>query len=107
LTALPSLSLSLALFVVNGQPTEIAIKNSSKNLLPHAIGHPNKKTMLSHSNLKITSEEVEEHNSTPTADDSILGSSSKPDKKRTDNGEKVKALPLSLLLLVYLCLCPL
>ena len=43
--------------------------------------------------MKITSEEVEEHNSTPTADDIILGSSSKPDEKRTDHSEMVKVLP--------------
>jgi hypothetical protein len=48
---------------------------------------------LSDSNLKIKSEVVEEYNSTPTADDIILGSSSKPDEKRTDHGEKVKVLP--------------
>ena len=83
----------LSLFVVNGQPTEIVIKNSSKIVLPHPIGHSNKKEMLSNSNLKIKSEEVEEHNSSPTADDIILSSSCKPDKKKTDHGEKVKVLP--------------
>ena len=60
--------------------------------------------MLSDSSLKIPSEKIEEHNSTTTADEKILGSSSMPDKNRTDNDEKVKALPLSPLLLVYLCL---
>jgi hypothetical protein len=49
--------------------------------------------MLSDSNLKITSEKVEEHNSTPTADDIFLDSSSKLDEKRTDHGEMVKVLP--------------
>ncbi|KAF3951367.1 hypothetical protein CMV_022972 [Castanea mollissima] len=44
--------------------------------------------MLSDSNLKNMSEE--EHNSTPTVYDIILDSSSKPDEKRTDHGEKVK-----------------
>ena len=83
----------LSLFLVNGQPAEIAINNSSNNVLPHAIGHSNKK-MFSLSNFKIKSEEEEEHNSTPTAYDIILGSSCKPDKKRTDHDEKVKVLPL-------------
>ena len=84
---------SFSLIVVNGQPAEIAIKKSINNVLPHAIGQSNKKKTLSDSNLKIKSEGVEEHNSTPTAYDIILGSSSKPDEKRTDHGEKVKVLP--------------
>jgi len=54
---------------------------------------PKKREMLSDSNLKIPSEKIEEHNSTTTADEKILGSSSMPDKNRTDNDEKVKALP--------------
>ena len=70
---------SWVIFVVIGQPAEIAIKDSSKNVLPIA---PNKREMLSDSNLKITSEKVEEHNSTPTADEKILGSSSIPEKKK-------------------------
>ncbi|KAK4580733.1 hypothetical protein RGQ29_024400 [Quercus rubra] len=70
-------------------PAEITIKNSSNDVLPHAIGHSNKKKMLSDYNLKIKSEEVEEHNFTPMVDDIILGSSSKPEKQRTDHGEKV------------------
>ncbi|GMY19010.1 hypothetical protein FCV25MIE_14249 [Fagus crenata] len=78
------------------KPAEIAIKNSSKNVLPHAIGHPNEKKTLSDSNLKIKSEEVEEHNSTPTADDIILGSSSKPDEKRTDHSEMVKPTEIAI-----------
>ena len=57
------------------------MKNSSKNVSPYAIGHSNKKKMLS------------DYNSSPTADDIILGSSSKPEEKRTDHGEKVKVLP--------------
>ena len=57
------------------------MKNSSKNVSPNAIGHSNKKKMLSNDN------------SSPTADDIILGSSSKPEEKRTDHGEKVKVLP--------------
>ena len=57
------------------------MKNSSKNVSPNAIGHSNKKKMLS------------DYNSSPTADDIILGSSSKPEEKRTDHGEKVKVLP--------------
>uniref|UniRef100_A0A7N2M212 Uncharacterized protein n=1 Tax=Quercus lobata TaxID=97700 RepID=A0A7N2M212_QUELO len=71
--------------------TDHVEKFKGSNVLPHVIGHSNKKKMLSYSNLKIKSEEVEEHNFTPTADDIILGSSSKPDKKRTDHDEKVKA----------------
>ena len=67
------------IFVVIGQPAEIAIKDSSKNVLPIA---PNKREMLSDSNLKITGEKVEEHNSIPTADEEILGSSSIPEKKK-------------------------
>ena len=86
-------SLSLSLFVVNGQPAEIAVKNSRKIVSHHAIGHSNKKKMLSDSNLKIKNEEIEEHNFTPMADDIILGSSFKPDKKRTHHGERVKVLP--------------
>ncbi|XP_023885762.2 uncharacterized protein LOC111997862 isoform X5 [Quercus suber] len=74
----------------NAKPAEIAVKNSRKNVSPHAIGHSNKKKMLSDSNLKIKNGEVEEHNFTPMADDIILGSSFKPDKKRTRHGEKVK-----------------
>ncbi|KAF3951366.1 hypothetical protein CMV_022971 [Castanea mollissima] len=70
-------------------PAEIAIKNSSNDVLPHAIDHSNKKKMLSNYNLKIKSEEVEEHNFTPMVGDIILGSSSKPEKQRTDHGEKV------------------
>ena len=69
------------------------MKNSRKNVSPHAIGHSNKKKMLSESNLKIKNGEVEEHNFTPMADDIILGSSFKPDKKSTHHGERVKVLP--------------
>ncbi|XP_030926991.1 uncharacterized protein LOC115953476 isoform X2 [Quercus lobata] len=74
----------------NVKPAEIAVKNSRKNVSPHAIGHSNKKKMLSESNLKIKNGEVEEHNFTPMADDIILGSSFKPDKKSTHHGERVK-----------------
>uniref|UniRef100_A0A2N9HN15 Uncharacterized protein n=1 Tax=Fagus sylvatica TaxID=28930 RepID=A0A2N9HN15_FAGSY len=87
---------SLSLFDVNGQPAEIEIINSSKKVLPHPIGHSNKMETLSNSNFKIKSEVVEEYNSTPTADDIILGSSSKPDEKRTDHGEKVKPAEIAI-----------
>ena len=59
-------------------------KVKGNNVLPHAIGHSNKKKMLSDSNLKNKSEEVVEHNSTPTVYDIILDSSSKPDEQGTD-----------------------
>ncbi len=59
----------------------------------HAIDHSNKKKKLSSPNLKIMGEEIEEHNSIPTVDDIVLGSSSNPEGERTDHGKEVKVLP--------------
>ena len=74
--------------------TDHGEKVKGNNVLPHAIGNSNKKKMLSDSSLKNKSEEVVEHNSTPTVYDIILDSSSKPDEKGTDHGENVKVLSL-------------
>jgi hypothetical protein len=83
-----------ALFLLTiDQPEDRTIKNSSEDALPHAIDHSNKKKKLSSPNLKIMGEEIKEHNSTPTVDDILLGSSSNSEGERTDHGKEVKVLP--------------
>jgi hypothetical protein len=80
-------------FVDNDQSEDSTIKNSSEDAFPHTIAHSNKKKKLSSPNLKIMGEEIEEHNSIPTVDDIVLGSSSNPEGERTDHGKEVKVLP--------------
>lgn len=67
------------------------MKNSCKDALPLVIGQSIEK-ILGDSDLK-TSEEIEEHNSSPMVGDFILGSSSKLEGNRTDHGKEVKVLP--------------
>lgn len=74
------------------QPADTKMKYSCKDALPLVIGQSNKK-ILGDSDLKTTSEEIEEHNSTQTVRDFILGSSSKLEGNRTDHGKEVKVLP--------------
>ncbi|XP_041024484.1 uncharacterized protein LOC121265084 [Juglans microcarpa x Juglans regia] len=71
------------------KPADTKMKNSCKDALPLVIGQSNKK-ILGDSDLKTTSEEIEEHNSTQTVRDFILGSSSKLEGNRTDHGKEVK-----------------
>jgi hypothetical protein len=80
-------------FVDNDQPKDSTIENSSEDALLHAIDHSNNKKKLSGPNLKIMGEEIEEHDSTPTVDDIILGSSSNSEGERRDHGQEVKVLP--------------
>jgi hypothetical protein len=79
-------------FVDNDQPEDGTIKNSSKDALPHTIDHSNKKK-LSCPNMEVMDVEIEEHNSTPTEDGIILGSSSNSEGERTNHDRKVKVLP--------------
>ena len=80
-------------FIDNDQPKDSTIENSSEDALLHAIDHSNKKKKLSGPNLKIMGEEIEVHDSTPTVDEIILGSSSNFEGERRDHGQEVKVLP--------------
>ncbi|KAG7961933.1 hypothetical protein I3843_09G040500 [Carya illinoinensis] len=70
------------------KPADTKMKNSCKDALPLVIGQSIEK-ILGDSDLK-TSEEIEEHNSSPMVGDFILGSSSKLEGNRTDHGKEVK-----------------